>query len=128
MSALGLCRWSQNGARLRGYVLSTQPVERPSFEEAPSRANCRAMPWLMRHALFAALPRAAFCGSGGWLPLLLALHTPLQPLSLVRAAGSWRVSALPWGFPGSGNALCTPRSPAPLQNAPALELIASVSV
>ena len=55
------------------------------------------------HSWSPTLPRAALCGSGVWPPLILARPMPRQPLSLVRAAGSWWVSTLSWRFPGSGN-------------------------
>ena len=92
MSALDLCRWSQNGAWLLGYV-DFQPLHSasgmsllrrgtgPACPPAPTtmpRPGCRTTPWSL------ALPRDALCGSGVWPPLLLAPPTPHQPLSLSR--------------------------------------------
>ena len=116
MSALDRRRWPQNGARFLGYV-DFEPLRLASGTPLLRRGallrelQCHALadaprpvcPSRSPHSWSPTLPRAALCGSAVWPPLLLARPMPRQPLSLVRAAGSWWVSTLSWRFPSSGN-------------------------
>lgn len=112
MSVLDLQTWSQNGDScwvMWTSSLSTQPMECPSFKEVPSL--CALLHKLPHHTL-ADMPRPGHWSSPG-LPfegVRVGHHYPCPRLvihSLVRAAGSWWVSALFWNFLSSGTHLFT---------------------
>ena len=92
----GLCGLGASPHSASGMSL-LQRGALPAPTAAPAAAPRPGCPLWSQRSL--GLP----CVGVGGPPLLLAPSMPHQPLSLMRAASSWWVSALSWGFPGSGN-------------------------